>query len=317
VVPTYERPESLERLLDALAAQTLSTDEFEVIVCDDATSDETRHQIERWRDGRGVSIRYLRGSTPRQGTAAMRNAGWRAARGEVVAFTNDDTIPDRDWLRQGLLALADDAADAASGRIDVAASEHSTDSEHATAGLDGGGFASANCFCRRAVLAAVGGFDPRFRTSWREDSDLFFELITRGLDVVHASDAVVVQPVRPAPWHVRLGAERRYVYDALLYKKHPGLYEQFIGPGRPYLYYGILLAAAIAAIGTISDAPVAAMAGLAGWCVLTSAVVARRLRETQGSARRIAEVVATSLVVPIVAVYWRVRGGVAYRVGFW
>src|SRR5919107_1797272 len=119
VIPTYRRPELLERVLEALTKQDLPADEFEVIVCDDAGSEETCAQVERWRAASPVSFVYLTAATPKLGPAAMRNAGWRAARGDVIAFTDDDTIPEPDWLRRGLLALADDAADAASGQIVV------------------------------------------------------------------------------------------------------------------------------------------------------------------------------------------------------
>ena len=236
VIPTYERPALLERTLDALAVQTLAPDEFEIIVCDDAASDATREVVDRWRGTHDIAIAYMTGATPAQGPAAMRNAGWRAARGEVIAFTDDDTIPDRDWLRQGLVALDADASDAASGSTFVPLPDDPTDYERDVARLETAGFVTANCFCRRRALERVGRFDPRFRVAWREDSDLYFKLIEYGFDVVHAINAIVVHPVRPAPWGVSLRAETKHVFNALLYKKHPELYDRFIRPDRPLLY---------------------------------------------------------------------------------
>jgi glycosyltransferase involved in cell wall biosynthesis len=317
VIPTYQRPDLLSRVLDALATQTLAPDEFEIIVCDDAGSEETRALVERWRDAHPISISYINGPTPKQGPAAMRNAGWRRARGEVIAFTDDDTVPDPDWLRQGLLALADDAADAASGRIVVPLPDDPTDYERDTARLEGAGFVTANCFCRRATLQSVGGFDPRFRTAWREDSDLFFKLIKSGFDVVHALDAVVVHPVRPAPWGVSLRAESKHVFDALLYKKHPDLYVQFIRPDRPHLYYAILAALALGLTGAIDDSFAVTVAGLVSWLVLTAVLVLRRLRATKRTWSHVAEIIVTSTLIPLLSVYHRVRGGVAFRVAFW
>jgi glycosyltransferase involved in cell wall biosynthesis len=216
VIPTYQRPALLERVLDALAAQTLAPDEFEIIVCDDAQSDVTREVVDRWRLSHDVPIAYVVGSAPGQGPAAMRNAGWRFARGEVIAFTDDDTIPDRDWLWQGLLALDAAAADAASGRIVVPLPEHPTDSERAAAArLEGAGFVTTNCFCLRRALECVRGFDTRLRGARRTVTDFFSELIKYGFDVVHAIDAVVVHPVRPATWEWSLRAEAKRVFDAL------------------------------------------------------------------------------------------------------
>lgn len=317
IVPTYRRPELLARLLDALSKQDLLPHEYEVIVCDDAGSDETRAQVEQWGADRPGHVRYVRGATTRQGPAAMRNAGWRVARGEVIAFTDDDTVPAPDWLRQGLITLGDDAADAASGRIDVPLPDQPTDYERNAARLEAAGFATANCFCRRSVLAAIGGFDPKFRAARREDSDLFFRLIESGFDVVHTNDAVVEHPVRPAPWGVSLRAERKHEFDALLYKKHPHLYERFIRPDRPYLYYGILGALGAAVVGTGIDSYALTAGGLAAWCVLTGTLVLRRLRETVRTPSHVFEVVVTSAVVPLLSVYWRVRGGITHRVAFW
>jgi glycosyltransferase involved in cell wall biosynthesis len=318
VIPiTHRQPELLERLLDALGHQDLAPDEFEIIVCDDAGSEETRAQVERWRETHPVAIMYVSVPTPDRGPAAMRNAGWRAARGDVIAFTDDDAIPEPDWLRQGIRALADDAADAASGRIVVPLPDEPTDYELDAARLASVGFVTANCFCRRSVLQCIGGFDPRFRSTWRDGSDLFFRLISAGLDVVEATNATVVYPVRPVPWGGSLRAESKHMFDALLYKKHPRLYAEFIRPDRPYLYYAILIALVIAVIGVWKGADTVTAAGLATWLSLTAALAFRRLRATKRSLDHVAEVVVTSVLIPFVSVYHRVRGGVTFRVAFW
>ena len=317
VIPTYQRPALLERVLDALAVQTLAADQFEIIVCDDARSDDTQDVVARWRQSHDVSISYVAGSIPAQGPAAMRNAGWRLARGEVIAFTDDDTIPDRDWLWQGLLALDTTAADAASGRIVVPLPADPTDYERNTARLERAGFVTANCFCLRRALECVRGFDTRFRGARREDHDLFFELIEYGFDVVHAIDAVVVHPVRPAPWGWRLRAEAKHAFDALLYKKHPELYNTFIRPDRPLLYYAILAALATVVSGAVLDSAALALAGGGAWLMLTTLLIAQRLHETTRRAPHVVEVIVTSTVVPLLSVFHRIRGGIAFRVAFW
>ena len=317
VIPTYQRHALLERVLDALAVQTLARDEFEIIVCDDAGSEDTREVVSRWRSSHDVVISYVTGPTPAQGPAAMRNAGWRRARGEVIAFTDDDTIPDRDWLWQGLLALDAGAADAASGRIVVPLPDDPTDYERAAARREGEGFVTANCFCLRRALECVRGFDTRFRVASREDSDLFFELIEYGFDVVHAIDAVVVHPVRPAPWGWSLRAEARHVFDALLYKKHPDLYDRFIRPGQPLLYYAILAALAVVVSGTLVDSSEVTVTGFTAWLALTAVLIARRLHETTRRTPHVIEVIVTSIVVPLLSVFHRIRGGIAFRVAFW
>jgi hypothetical protein len=129
-------------------------------------------------------VRYI-ALTGAHGPAAARNAGWRGARGAILAFTDDDCIPDPGWLRAGLSAFTGDVA-GADGTIVVPLPERPTDYQRDTAGLAGAEFATANCFYRRDVLAAVGGFDERFSMAWREDSDLFFALLERGYEVARA-----------------------------------------------------------------------------------------------------------------------------------
>src|SRR3954447_12148350 len=104
VVPASPRPALLDRCLAALAAQEFDASSFEVIVADDAGSEATRRQAEAWACRTAVSIRYAAPGSA-HGPAAARNAGWRAARGWVVAFTDDDCIPGRRWLAEGVAAF--------------------------------------------------------------------------------------------------------------------------------------------------------------------------------------------------------------------
>ena len=129
-----------------------------MIVCDDAASAETQRQVEelarRRRQQRQPPLfRYLPVAGT-QGPAAARNAGWRAACGEIVAFTDDDCIPEADWLSSGL-AMFDATftrVDAVSGRVIVPLPPFPRDYELDAAGLNRAEFATANCFCRRDVL---------------------------------------------------------------------------------------------------------------------------------------------------------------------
>jgi glycosyltransferase involved in cell wall biosynthesis len=117
VVPTYRRPELLDRCLAALDRQDVDPAEYEVLVADDAASDTTRRHVAIRARMTRPAVRYLAVTTS-HGPAAARNVGWRAARGEVVAFTDDDCCPDPGWLAAGLAACSSDVA-AVSGRVVV------------------------------------------------------------------------------------------------------------------------------------------------------------------------------------------------------
>src|SRR4051812_48386246 len=105
VIPTYRRPDLLGRCLAALAAQDFDPSAYELLVADDAASDATRKQVEALTAH--PAVRYVPVTGP-HGPAAARNAGWRAARGPVIAFTDDDCIPDRGWLAAGVGVLERD-----------------------------------------------------------------------------------------------------------------------------------------------------------------------------------------------------------------
>lgn len=316
VVPTYRRPELLGRCLSALAAQDLDPASFEVIVADDAASEDTRRQVGAWADRGPIPVHYIP-VTATRGPAGARNVGWRAARGEVIAFTDDDCIPDPGWLRAGLAALsAASDIDAATGRMAVPIPKAPTDYQRNEAGLEGAEFVTANCFVRRAALEAVGGFDERFTAAWREDSDLHFSLLQAGRRIVAAPDAVVVHPVRPAPWGISLRQQRKTMFDALLYKKHPRLYRSRIRPAPPLNYYASVAAVAAGAGGVAAGSLPLAVAGAGAWLWLTGRFCGRRLRRTSRAPRHVAEMVITSALIPPLSVFWRLRGALRFRVLF-
>lgn len=319
VVPTYCRPALLQRCLEALLAQDIDPTTYEVIVADDAFCSDTQQLVARVAQEqcavkRGIAVRYL----PVQslhGPAAARNVGWRAARGWLVAFTDDDCVPTPDWLQAGLDACADGVG-GAWGRIVVPLPPTPTDYERNEAGLERGEFATANCFYRRAVLDAVGGFDERFRTAWREDSDLFFSVLECGAPLVRAPDAVVVHPVRPAPWGVSVRLQRKSMYNALLYRNHPALYRHYIQAAPPWHYYRIVVALVVALGGIVTQRRHWAVGAGSVWLVLTGRFCAQRLQGTSRAPTHVAEMIVTSIVIPPLSIWWRLRGAWKYRVFF-
>ncbi|HDR9311912.1 TPA: glycosyltransferase, partial [Burkholderia multivorans] len=262
------------------------------------------------------AIRYL--SAPdTQGPAGARNVGWRSARGALIAFTDDDTIPDPTWLRHGAAALlAEPSAAAAAGRIEVPLRPRPTDYERDAAGLAHAEFATANCFVRRAALERVGGFDERFTRAWREDADLMFALREHAGPIVEVEDARIVHPVRPARWGASIGQQSKVYFDALLYKKHRTTYRRHIRPVPPWHYYGAVFAALAAIVCFVArwNAAGAVFAGI--WAAITAWFCCKRLRGTALTPSHVAEMIVTSIAIPPVSLYWRIRGALHFRVFF-
>jgi GT2 family glycosyltransferase len=279
VVPTCGRPALLARCLQALESQSLPRDQYEVIVAED-----------RQRDG----------------PATARNQGWRRARAPIVAFTDDDCIPDHDWLRRGLEALAG-GAHAVCGRIVMPLTGAPTDYERDAQGLERAEFVTANCFVRKFMLERVGGFDERFRLAWREDSDLHFGLLAQGARIVREPRAIVVHPVRPANWGVSLRQQRKIMFDALLFKKHPRLYRERIRAAPRWDYCVI--------VASLLVAPLWTPAWLV-WLLFTGRFFVQRLHGTSRAPGHLLEMILTSIAIPPVAVFWRLVGALRFKVAF-
>lgn len=263
----------------------------------------------------GVYLRYIpvMGS---HGPSAARNAGRRIARGEILAFTDDDCIPMPDWLRYGVASFVGNVA-GASGKIIVPRQSPPTDYERDLMDLElVGEFITANCFYRSDILDLVGGFDERFTIPWREDTDLFFTLLERGYNLVNAVAAVVVHPVRPAPWGISVRLQRKSMFNALLYKKHPTLYRQRVQAMPPWRYYTIVFVAFLTLWYALRGQRQRALVAFGLWALLTCWFCAQRLHGTARSPSHIAEMVITSMPIPFLSTFWRILGGVKFRVVF-
>jgi hypothetical protein len=316
VVPTCGRPQLLNRCIASLVLQNFDPYCFEIIIVDDRPSDATRAVVARWAehtDG-APEVIYLPSPGP-HGPAAARNRGWRAARGGIIAFTDDDTIAGSDWLENGLRAFHGDVQ-VVCGRIVMPLTGTPTDYELDAKHLETAEFVTANCLCRKQVLQTLDGFDERFRFAWREDSDLHFRLLDHQARIVYAPKAVITHPVRPGGWGVSLSQLKKIQFDALLFKKHPLHYRQRIRPTPRWDYY--LTVAAL--LGCIAGLAAGAMepAAVAGaiWLSMTAHFCLHRLRGTSKSPSHVAEMIVTSALIPPVAVFWRAVGALRFRVGF-
>jgi glycosyltransferase involved in cell wall biosynthesis len=317
VVPTWGVLDQLDSCLDALTRQTLAPERFEVIVVDDAPDHNTLHLVSGWRARkieRGPRLIYLANPGP-HGAAAARNRGWRVARGPIIAFTDDAAIPAPDWLEQGLAAFAS-GVDAVCGKITMPLAATPTEYQRQALRKQSAEFACANFFSRRSLLEAEGGFDERFEDADCSENDLHFRLLARPVNIAHADQVQVIQPLRPAPWGASVSELRHSVGKALLFKKHPALYRAKIQDRPPWDYYAIVAVLLVAIVATVAGRSPLAAAGVLAWLVLTVRLCWRRLHGTSRSAGHVAEILITSVLIPPMAVFWRLSGALRHRVRF-
>jgi glycosyltransferase involved in cell wall biosynthesis len=198
VIPTRDRPDALDACLAALARQTLSPERFDVFVVDDEGTVELGDIVDRRRGALRISL--IR--RPHGGPAAARNAGAELARGKILAFTDDDCIPEPDWLA-AIAAAAERSPDSiVGGRTENAlvANRSSEASQSVIAYMYADGLrrtgelpfvTSNNLALDRGLFDALGGFDASFPEAAAEDRDLSARCQARGGSLVYEPAALV------------------------------------------------------------------------------------------------------------------------------
>jgi glucosyl-dolichyl phosphate glucuronosyltransferase len=114
VIPTFNRASDLRKTLDSLS-RIATTSEWEAIVVDNNSTDDTRVAVEESVSTFPVNLRYL--FEPEQGRSAALNAGILVARGEVIATTDDDVEVEPDWLDRAGEALETLDCDYVGGKV--------------------------------------------------------------------------------------------------------------------------------------------------------------------------------------------------------
>ena len=314
VIPTFRRPQLLRTCLSSLKGQSFPKENFEVIVVSDGPDEITKAAIEEFYYS---DLQFFFLQMPvKKGPAAARNIGWQQAKGILIAFTDDDTLPNPSWLNNIWRAYKGEPQIAFTGVVKVPLNHPPTDYEKNTAGLETAEFVTANCCCTKSALQKVGGFDERFFMAWREDSDLEFQLMLHNIPIVHLPDAVVVHPVRKAPWGISMKEQKKGLFNALLYKKHPQLYRLKIQQVPPWNYYVMVIAFFVFAMATIFGLQTLALLSFLSWGLLLFVFISKRLRHTSKAAGHVAEMVVTSVCIPFISVYWQLYGAWRYKVFF-
>lgn len=311
VIPTFQRPDLLSKCLKALHRQSFPKERFEVIVVHDGPGEITERRIKRYfPDVKYYSLKE------NKGPAAARNYGWLIAKGKLIAFTDDDCLPDKNWLKDIWSAYDNEPQIAYAGKVYVPLALDPTDFELNTARLAEARFITANCICTKAALLKVGGFDERFRMAWREDSDLEFKLLSEQIIIKKLSNALVTHPVRKAPWGISIKEQKKGMFNALLYKKFPFFYRQNIGEASSFSYYLMILLFFGILLGLLSGDALMLVISLSLYLTLLVWFMFKRLKNTSRRLSHVAEIVVTSLVIPFASVYWQWYGAFKFKVLF-
>ena len=233
VVCTRNRPSHLLACLASLKCQTYA--HFDILVVENGKAIGVHAICER------SGVGYLH--EPEPGVSRARNTGTRAARGEIVAFIDDDAIAEADWLESLLAAFTDPAVGSAAGTIrymkaygdsrsmsseevpDTADCTSLTSFDHQTrrwftAACFGGIGDGSNMAFRKALFGRAVRFDERLGRGrlldGGEDHIIFVSVINAGYRVVRVPKAVVRHPF-PADPEFRLARQYRDLQTTIAY----------------------------------------------------------------------------------------------------
>ena len=276
VVCTYNGGRTLEQCLRSLGQ--LDYPDYEVIVVDDGSTDDTPQIVARFPRFRAVN-------QPNRGLSVARNVGLALATGDIVAYTDSDCFADRDWLtllvaqleRSGAAAVGgpnltpDDGWLAACVAASPGQPTHVLESDQVAEHIPG-----CNMAFRREALQAINGFDALYRTAG-DDVDVCWRLQQAGRWITFAPGAFV--------WHHRRQGPRSFLRqqagygeaEALLRFHHPERFNhRGDGKWRGSLYgaslQGLRLARDIIYRGTFGTALFQSVyrPGTAHWAMLPS-----------------------------------------------
>jgi glycosyltransferase involved in cell wall biosynthesis len=98
VIPTHNRSSSLKETLESLFAQTYPANKYEILVCDDNSSDNTEEVVKEIMQNTQYNLKYIKVKSKIKGPGKVRNAGINQSSGNIIGFTDDDCIVSKKWI---------------------------------------------------------------------------------------------------------------------------------------------------------------------------------------------------------------------------
>jgi glucosyl-dolichyl phosphate glucuronosyltransferase len=253
VICTCNRESSLRRTLASLARMIVPAQtEWEVLVVDNNSQDDTRGAVHEIAQNPGLNVRYA--FEARQGKSHALNTGIRTARGEIIALTDDDVLVDRLWLWEVEKALHDSGCIGVAGKIialwdcpkprwlseqppyKLATAVVSFDQGEEPCVLRVAPL-GANLSFRKVTFERYGYFrtdlGPRRGTLMTgEDTEFFHRITKSGEQVAYSPKAVVYHPVEK-------NRIRKQYYRSWSYYDGRGLARREAPPNNTVYYLGI------------------------------------------------------------------------------
>lgn len=217
IVCTFNRAYALQPCLDSIAAAIAAApgSDAEIVVVNNNSTDDTKAVLEQWAGACAIPVQLI--LEAKKGLAAARNCGIRAARGDIIAFTDDDcrmrpayvsdllrhyAMDQEAVMRGGRIELGDPTDLPLTIKTDLEPMRWDRSAPAARHALMGGEcIAGCNMAMPRAVIDKLGPFDEKLGAGARipggEDTDYFLRAYLAGVPIVYVPDMVIDH------WHGR------------------------------------------------------------------------------------------------------------------
>ncbi|MFH1722450.1 MAG: glycosyltransferase [Candidatus Altiarchaeota archaeon] len=246
VIATRNRCEKLQECLQSLEEQSLSKNDFEIIVIDDGSKDSTKIFLEEWSGEDNKRHRYF--IQKHSGVATARNKGINASKGEFICITDDDCVPDERWLEELLKGYTDEKIGGVGGKIICAPPETIVEKYSEDAGLINQQkfidyfIVTANASYKKNVLIQVGGFDEELIS--HVDTDLGIRIRLAGYILAYKESAIVCHRHRSTLFglfYQQFWYGRGHAYLSTKYQKHFGVGKALFLGARRIAYNVVIL----------------------------------------------------------------------------
>jgi glycosyltransferase involved in cell wall biosynthesis len=233
VVPVYNGERTIGDCVESIFAQSFPRSDIELLLIDNASTDNTATILNRYRD-RAIIL-----DEEKRGPAAARNCGLRRATGDIVAFTDADCVVHQDWLSKVIAPLDDPAVGIVGGTIQAVKpcnaveefGERIHDHRMAIEYYSPPYAITMNWASRRSVLEQVGPFDEKLLRC--EDCDLAYRIVAAGYRIVHEPAAVVYHRNEHSLAGLLAEGYAHGYHSIPLLKKHEEFVRSFVAHSPP------------------------------------------------------------------------------------
>lgn len=229
VVPSLRGDIFLKPLLDSLLKQSSKSITFEVIICNDS---DHPFDLSFWEDKIPLKQLILE---KHLGPSYARNKGVEIAKGNLIAFLDDDVYVDTSWLEKGYSAFENSDVIALAGRTIIPNVEKPSAFRHGMQNK-GEGYPTCNFWVRKEVFQLINGFslkyfDPETRVFHHEDSDLAYRLLEHG-QVVYDEKVLAFHPEHGFSWLMPFKKAKKSLFDLRLWHQYPREYKKLTTHGH-------------------------------------------------------------------------------------